>query len=176
MCDDAKSTFEVPAYDAEAIETKWQKTWADTELYKTDEDPAKPKKFVMEMFPYPSGDLHMGHARNYTIGDAMARQARMRGFDVLHPMGFDAFGLPAENAAIKHNTQAGKWTHQNIAQAVKTMKRMGFSYDYDRMFNTCDPEYYKWGQWMFLKMWEKGLAYRSPDLPLAHRFLSPIVL
>ena len=161
MCDDAKSTFEVPAYDAEAIETKWQKTWADTELYKTDEDPAKPKKFVMEMFPYPSGDLHMGHARNYTIGDAMARQARMRGFDVLHPMGFDAFGLPAENAAIKHNTQAGKWTHQNIAQAVKTMKRMGFSYDYDRMFNTCDPEYYKWGQWMFLKMWEKGLAYRS---------------
>ena len=161
MCDDAKSTFEVPAYDAEAIETKWQKTWADTELYKTDEDPAKPKKFVMEMFPYPSGDLHMGHARNYTIGDAMARQARMRGFDVLHPMGFDAFGLPAENAAIKHNTQAGEWTHQNIAQAVKTMKRMGFSYDYDRMFNTCDPEYYKWGQWMFLKMWEKGLAYRS---------------
>ena len=161
MCDDAKSTFEVPAYDAEAIETKWQKTWADTELYKTDEDPAKPKKFVMEMFPYPSGDLHMGHARNYTIGDAMARQARMRGFDVLHPMGFDAFGLPAENAAIKHNIQAGEWTHQNIAQAVKTMKRMGFSYDYDRMFNTCDPEYYKWGQWMFLKMWEKGLAYRS---------------
>ena len=161
MCDDAKSTFEIPAYDAEAIETKWQKTWADEELYKTDEDPSKPKKYVLEMFPYPSGDLHMGHARNYTIGDAMARQARMRGYDVLHPMGFDAFGLPAENAAIKHNTQASVWTHKNIAQAVKTMKRMGFSYDYDRTFNTCDPEYYKWGQWMFLKMWEKGLAYRS---------------
>ena len=154
-------TFEVPEYDAQAIETKWQKTWEDEELYKTDTDPAKPKKYVLEMFPYPSGDLHMGHARNYTIGDAMARQARMRGDDVLHPMGFDAFGLPAENAAIKHNTQAAKWTHQNIAQAVKTMKRMGFSYDYDRMFNTCDPEYYRWGQWMFIQMWKRGLAYRA---------------
>ena len=152
---------EIPAYDAQAIEEKWQEIWEDEALYKTDEDPAKPKKYVLEMFPYPSGDLHMGHARNYTIGDAMARQARMRGYDVLHPMGFDAFGLPAENAAIKHHTQAGKWTHQNIDQAVKTMKRMGFSYDYDRMFNTCDPEYYKWGQWMFIQMWKKGLAYRA---------------
>jgi len=151
----------VPAYDAEAIETKWQAQWEADELYKTDEDLAKPKKYVLEMFPYPSGDLHMGHARNYTIGDAMARQARMRGYDVLHPMGFDAFGLPAENAAIKHGTQASVWTHKNIDQAVKTMKRMGFSYDYDRMFNTCDPEYYRWGQWMFIKMWEKGLAYRD---------------
>ncbi|MGN0287507.1 MAG: leucine--tRNA ligase [Atopobiaceae bacterium] len=151
----------VPEYDAQAIETKWQKTWEDEDLYKTDTDPSKPKKYVLEMFPYPSGDLHMGHARNYTIGDAMARQARMRGYDVLHPMGFDAFGLPAENAAIKHHTQAAKWTYQNIAQAVKTMKRMGFSYDYDRMFNTCDPEYYKWGQWMFIQMWKRGLAYRA---------------
>ncbi len=151
----------IPAYDAQAIETKWQKIWEDTDLYKTDTDPSKPKKYVLEMFPYPSGDLHMGHARNYTIGDAMARQARMRGYDVLHPMGFDAFGLPAENAAIKHHTQAAKWTYQNIAQAVKTMKRMGFSYDYDRMFNTCDPEYYKWGQWMFIQMWKRGLAYRA---------------
>ncbi|WP_282742760.1 leucine--tRNA ligase [Olsenella uli] len=150
-----------PAYDAEAIETKWQRVWEDEGLYKTDEDPSKPKRYVLEMFPYPSGDLHMGHARNYTIGDAMARQARMRGFDVLHPMGFDAFGLPAENAAIKHHTQASRWTHQNIAQTVKTMRRMGFSYDYDRMFNTCDPEYYRWGQWMFIKMWERGLAYRA---------------
>ncbi|MCI7218138.1 leucine--tRNA ligase [Parafannyhessea umbonata] len=157
--DAAEGTF--PAYDAQAIETKWQRVWEEEDLYKTDTDPAKPKKYVLEMFPYPSGDLHMGHARNYTIGDAMARQARMRGYDVLHPMGFDAFGLPAENAAIKHNTQASKWTHQNIAQAVKTMKRMGFSYDYDRMFNTCDPEYYKWGQWMFIQMWKKGLAYRA---------------
>ncbi|KRO01761.1 leucyl-tRNA synthetase [Lancefieldella rimae] len=150
-----------PAYDAEAIETKWQHIWDEEGLYKTEEDPARPKKYVLEMFPYPSGDLHMGHARNYTIGDAMARQARMRGYDVLHPMGFDAFGLPAENAAIKHNTQPSVWTHKNIDQAVKTMFRMGFAYDKDRMFNTCDPEYYKWGQWIFLKMYEKGLVYRA---------------
>lgn len=154
-------TGDFPAYDAEAIETKWQRVWEEQNLYKTEEDSSRPKKYVLEMFPYPSGDLHMGHARNYTIGDAMARQARMRGFDVLHPMGFDAFGLPAENAAIKHNTQPSVWTHKNIGQAVKTMFRMGFAYDKDRMFNTCDPEYYKWGQWIFLKMLEKGLVYRA---------------
>jgi leucine--tRNA ligase len=154
-------TGDFPAYDAEAIETKWQRVWEEQNLYKTEEDSSRPKKYVLEMFPYPSGDLHMGHARNYTIGDAMARQARMRGFDVLHPMGFDAFGLPAENAAIKHNTQPSVWTHKNIDQAVKTMFRMGFAYDKDRMFNTCDPEYYKWGQWIFLKMLEKGLVYRA---------------
>ena len=154
-------TGDFPAYDAEAIETKWQRVWEEQNLYKTEEDSSRPKKYVLEMFPYPSGDLHMGHARNYTIGDAMARQARMRGFDVLHPMGFDAFGLPAENAAIKHNTQPSVWTHKNIDQAVKTMFRMGFAYDKDRMFNTCNPEYYKWGQWIFLKMLEKGLVYRA---------------
>ena len=154
-------TGDFPAYDAEAIEIKWQRVWEEQNLYKTEEDSSRPKKYVLEMFPYPSGDLHMGHARNYTIGDAMARQARMRGFDVLHPMGFDAFGLPAENAAIKHNTQPSVWTHKNIDQAVKTMFRMGFAYDKDRMFNTCDPEYYKWGQWIFLKMLEKGLVYRA---------------
>lgn len=154
-------TGDFPAYDAEAIETKWQRVWEEQNLYKTEEDSSRPKKYVLEMFPYPSGDLHMGHARNYTIGDAMARQARMRGFDVLHPMGFDAFGLPAENAAIKHNTQPSVWTHKNIVQAVKTMFRMGFAYDKDRMFNTCDPKYYKWGQWIFLKMLEKGLVYRA---------------
>lgn len=154
-------TGDFPTYDAEAIETKWQRVWEEQNLYKTEEDSSRPKKYVLEMFPYPSGDLHMGHARNYTIGDAMARQARMRGFDVLHPMGFDAFGLPAENAAIKHNTQPSVWTHKNIDQAVKTMFRMGFAYDKDRMFNTCDPEYYKWGQWIFLKMLEKGLVYRA---------------
>ncbi len=171
MCSDCNRTPEaapaanggIPAYDAQAIETKWQKIWDEEGVFKTDEDPAKPKKYVLEMFPYPSGDLHMGHARNYTIGDAMARQARMRGFDVLHPMGFDAFGLPAENAAIKHNTQAAEWTYANMDNALATMRRMGFSYDYDRLVRTCDPEYYRWGQWMFEKMWEKGLAYRKKN-------------
>ncbi len=158
---DSDSTEQIPAYDAQAIETKWQRVWDEEDLFKTDLDPSKPKKYVLEMFPYPSGDLHMGHARNYTIGDAMARQARMRGFDVLHPMGFDAFGLPAENAAIKHNTQASKWTYANMAQAKATMKRMGFSYDPDKFVETCSPDYYRWGQWFFLKMWEKGLVYRS---------------
>ena len=153
----------IPAYDAQAIETKWQAAWEASALYSTDEDPSRPKKYVLEMFPYPSGDLHMGHARNYTIGDAMARQARMRGYDVLHPMGFDAFGLPAENAAIKHNTQAAKWTYANMDNALATMRRMGFSYDYDRLVRTCDPEYYRWGQWMFEKMWERGLAYRKKN-------------
>ena len=152
---------EIPAYDANAIETKWQAAWDECDLFKTDEDPSRPKKYVLEMFPYPSGDLHMGHARNYTIGDAIARQARMRGFDVLHPMGFDAFGLPAENAAIKHNTQASEWTYKNMGQAIATMRRMGFSYDPDKMVRTCDPDYYRWGQWTFLKMWEKGLVYRA---------------
>ncbi|MEF2855505.1 MAG: leucine--tRNA ligase, partial [Collinsella intestinalis] len=128
-----------------------------------DTDPAKPKKYVLEMFPYPSGDLHMGHARNYTIGDAMARQARMRGFDVLHPIGFDAFGLPAENAAIKHNTQAAAWTYKNMDQALATMKRMGFSYDMDRLVKTCSPDYYRWGQWIFEKLWERGLVYRKKN-------------
>ncbi len=160
-CSDSQKPGEIPAYDAQAIEAKWQKAWEDENLFAVDEDPAKPKKYVLEMFPYPSGDLHMGHARNYTIGDAMARQARMRGFDVLHPIGFDAFGLPAENAAIKHNTQAGEWTYKNMDQALATMKRMGFSYDMDRLVKTCDPDYYKWGQWIFEKLWERGLVYRK---------------
>ena len=156
-------TKDFPTYDAEAIETKWQRVWEENQTFKTDTDPTKPKKYVLEMFPYPSGDLHMGHARNYTIGDAMARQARMRGFDVLHPMGFDAFGLPAENAAIKHHTQAKKWTYENMDNALATMRRMGFSYDYDRLVRTCDPEYYKWGQWIFEKMYERGLVYRKKN-------------
>ena len=150
-----------PAYDAQAIEERWQRVWEEQGVYKTHEDEGRPKKYVLEMFPYPSGDLHMGHARNYSIGDAMARQARMRGYDVLHPMGFDAFGLQAENAAIKHDTQAAKWTYQNMDNALATMRRMGFAYDYDRLVRTCDPDYYRWGQWMFIKMWERGLVYRE---------------
>ena len=160
MCD-SHTHHEIPAYDADAIETKWMRVWDEENIFAVEEDPGKPKKYVLEMFPYPSGDLHMGHARNYTIGDAMARQARMRGFDVLHPIGFDAFGLPAENAAIKHNTQAGEWTYKNMDQALATMKRMGFSYDMDRLVKTCSPDYYRWGQWIVLKMMERGLVYRK---------------
>ena len=163
MCDCTDHKDEIPAYDAQAIESKWMKAWEDSNLFAVDTDDSKPKKYVLEMFPYPSGDLHMGHARNYTIGDAMARQARMRGFDVLHPIGFDAFGLPAENAAIKHNTQAAAWTYKNMDQALATMKRMGFSYDLDRMVKTCSPDYYRWGQWIFEKLWGKGLVYRKKN-------------
>ena len=163
MCDSTDKMNEIPVYNAEAIETKWMKAWEDGNLFAVDTDESKPKKYVLEMFPYPSGDLHMGHARNYTIGDAMARQARMRGYDVLHPIGFDAFGLPAENAAIKHNTQAAEWTYKNMDQALATMKRMGFSYDMDRLVKTCSPDYYKWGQWIFEKLWERGLVYRKKN-------------
>ena len=162
-CGCGRAAGEIPAYDAQAIEEKWMKSWEEQNLFAVDTDSTKPKKYVLEMFPYPSGDLHMGHARNYTIGDAMARQARMRGYDVLHPIGFDAFGLPAENAAIKHNTQAAAWTYKNMDQALATMKRMGFSYDMDRLVKTCSPDYYRWGQWIFEKLWERGLVYRKKN-------------
>ena len=158
-----RAAGEIPAYDAQTIEEKWVKSWEEQNLFAVDTDSTKPKKYVLEMFPYPSGDLHMGHARNYTIGDAVARQARMRGYDVLHPIGFDAFGLPAENAAIKHNTQAAAWTYKNMDQALATMKRMGFSYDMDRLVKTCSPDYYRWGQWIFEKLWERGLVYRKKN-------------
>ncbi len=158
-----RAAGEIPAYDARAIEEKWMNSWEEQNLFAVDADSTKPKKYVLEMFPYPSGDLHMGHARNYTIGDAMARQARMRGYDVLHPIGFDAFGLPAENAAIKHGTQAAAWTYKNMDQALSTMKRMGFSYDMDRLVKTCSPDYYRWGQWIFEKLWERGLVYRKKN-------------
>ena len=158
-----RAAGEIPAYDAQTIEEKWVKSWEEQNLFAVDTDSTKPKKYVLEMFPYPSGDLHMGHARNYTIGDAMARQARMRGYDVLHPIGFDAFGLPAENAAIKHNTQAAAWTYKNMDQALATMKRMGFSYDMDRLVKTCSPDFYRWGQWIFEKLWERGLVYRKKN-------------
>lgn len=169
MCDCADHTQPapeaggIPAYDAQSIETKWMRAWEESNLFAVDTDATKPKKYILEMFPYPSGDLHMGHARNYTIGDAMARQARMRGYDVLHPIGFDAFGLPAENAAIKHNTQAAAWTYKNMDQALATMKRMGFSYDLDRLVKTCSPDYYRWGQWIFEQFMERGLVYRKKN-------------
>ena len=147
-------------YNPHEIEPRWQKVWEDADLYKVTEDHAKPKKYVLEMFPYPSGDIHMGHVRNYTIGDVIARYSKMRGFDVLHPMGWDAFGLPAENAAIKHHSHPAKWTYANIETQKASFKRMGLSYDWDRTVVACDPEYYRWGQWIFLQFWKRGLVER----------------
>ena len=148
-------------YNPNDIELKWQAAWEESDLYHSDIDSAVgPKKYVLEMFPYPSGSPHMGHVRNYTIGDVVARVARMRGYNVLHPMGWDAFGLPAENAAILQNSHPAKWTYENIALQEESFKRMGFSYDWKRKIVTCDPEYYKWGQWIFLKMYEQGLVER----------------
>lgn len=147
-------------YNPHEIEPRWQKTWEDEKLYQVVEDTSKPKKYVLEMFPYPSGDIHMGHVRNYAIGDVIARFSRMRGFDVLHPMGWDAFGLPAENAAIKHNSHPATWTYANIETQKASLKRMGFSYDWDRTLVACDPDYYRWGQWIFLQFWKRGLVQR----------------
>ncbi len=148
------------AYNPHEIEPRWQGIWAETGQDAVREDGSKPKKYVLEMFPYPSGDIHMGHVSNYTYGDVLARFSRMKGFDVLHPMGWDAFGLPAENAAIKHKSHPAKWTYDNIATQQASFQRMGFSYDWDRKVVACDPEYYRWGQWIFLKFWERGLVER----------------
>ena len=149
------------SYDPHSIEEKWQAEWDAAGLYSVTEDASKPKKYVLEMFPYPSGDIHMGHVRNYSIGDVVARYFTMRGMSVLHPIGWDAFGLPAENAAIKSNSHPAKWTYANIEKQAASFRRMGFSYDWDRTVRTCDPEYYRWGQWTFLKFWERGLVERK---------------
>jgi leucyl-tRNA synthetase len=151
----------VAEYNPQSIEAKWQKRWEDARVFETEADPTKPKYYVLEMLPYPSGTLHMGHMRNYAIGDVVARVKRMRGFNVLHPMGWDAFGLPAENAAIKNKTHPREWTNKNIAEFQRTLRRFGFSYDWRREISTCELEYYKWNQWFFLRMLEKGLAYRK---------------
>ncbi|MBC7196788.1 MAG: class I tRNA ligase family protein, partial [Deferribacterales bacterium] len=148
-------------YDASQIEKKWQKFWEEKKVFKVKFDKSKPKYYCLEMFPYPSGKIHMGHVRNYAIGDVVARYKKMTNFNVLHPMGWDAFGLPAENAAIKNNIHPAKWTYSNIDYMRKQLKELGLSYDWDRELATCDPEYYKWEQLVFLKMLEKGLAYRK---------------
>ena len=148
-------------YDPQAIETKWQKRWQDDELFNVAEVPDQKKYYLLEMFPYPSGKIHMGHVRNYTIGDVVARYKRMRGFNVLHPMGWDAFGMPAENAAIANNTHPARWTYENIDAMRAQLKRLGFSYDWNRELATCRPEYYRWEQWLFLKMAQRGMAYRK---------------
>ncbi len=149
-------------YNFTSIEKKWQEKWEKENAFKTEEnDLNKEKYYVLEMFPYPSGKLHMGHVRNYSIGDVIARFKRMKGYNVLHPMGWDAFGLPAENAAIKHGIHPNKWTWDNIGEMRSQLKQLGLSYDWDREVSTCHPDYYKWTQWIFLQFYKNGLAYKK---------------
>ncbi len=153
-------------YAPQEIETKWQKRWAKSSLYRTpsaggETAAGAPKYYCLEMFPYPSGNLHMGHVRNYSIGDALARFKRMQGYDVLHPMGWDSFGLPAENAGLAHNLHPARWTQDNIAAMRRQLDRLGFSYDWEREVTTCLPDYYRFTQWLFLLFYRRGLAYRK---------------
>jgi len=163
-------------YNFSEIESKWQKIWEENKIFKSLRDPSKQKYYVLVMFPYPSGKIHMGHVRNYTLGDILARVKRMKGYNVLHPMGWDAFGLPAENAALKHGIHPAKWTYSNIEYMKSQLKKLGFSYDWDREFATCDPEYYKFEQRFFIEMYKKGLAYRKETLvnwcPSCHTVLA----
>ena len=162
MPQEERSAVRDERYDAQRVETKWFERWQqDPALYAAEPNSTKPKYYVLEMLPYPSGALHMGHVRNYSIGDALARYMWMNGYNVLHPMGWDSFGLPAENAAIQNNTPPREWTLRNIANMKTQMKRIGFGYDWSREVTTCFPEYYRWNQWFFLKMYERGLAYRK---------------
>jgi len=151
-------------YNPEAVEKKWQEFWESEQLYRANLNASKEKYYVLEMFPYPSGRIHMGHVRNYCIGDVIARCRMMEGFNVLHPMGWDAFGMPAENAAIKHGSHPAVWTINNINEMRRQLKRMGYSYDWDREIATCHPEYYRWEQWLFIRMLEKGLVYRKKSI------------
>ena len=149
------------AYFPQEIEKRWQENWEKNNVFHTPNDSKKPKYFALSMFPYPSGKLHMGHVRNYTITDVIARFKKMQGFNVLHPMGWDSFGLPAENAAMKHGADPAKWTDENIAYMTKQLKMLGLSYDWQREVTTCKPDYYKWTQWLFIQLYKKGLAYKK---------------
>ncbi len=158
------SEFTIPMeanYDPQKIEAKWQARWAEQKLFDADEVPGRKKYYVLEMLPYPSGDIHMGHVRNYSIGDALARYMWMKGYNVLHPIGWDAFGLPAENAAIKLQRHPSEFTFSYIDRMREQLKRLGVSYDWRREIATCVPEYYRWNQWFFLQMYQRGLAYRK---------------
>ena len=148
-------------YNFTEIEARWQRHWDETAAFEVTEDPGRPKFYCLEMLPYPSGDIHVGHVRNYCITDVIARYKTMRGFGVMHPIGWDALGLPAENAAIKRGIHPDTWTRQNIAGMKRQLRRLGFSYPWSREIATCDPEYYRWNQWFFLRMLEKGIAYRK---------------
>ncbi|HEX2196718.1 MAG TPA: leucine--tRNA ligase, partial [Actinomycetota bacterium] len=147
-------------YDFKSIESRWMKSWRETKAWAVPDFPDGPKRYALTMFPYPSGDLHMGHVEVFSIHDAIARFWRMNGFQVMSPIGWDAFGLPAENAAIKRGIHPKTWTYDNIAKHRTSMERLGISFDWDRLFYTCDPSYYRWNQWFFLRFYEKGLAYR----------------
>jgi leucyl-tRNA synthetase len=150
-------------FDPRAIQDKWQQRWAELDVFRASDDPAdpRPRTYVLDMFPYPSGDLHMGHAEAYALGDAMARYYNLRGHNVLHPIGWDAFGLPAENAAIRNNTHPADWTYKNIETQAASFRQYAVSFDWSRRLQTCDPEYYRWTQWLFLRFYERGLAYRA---------------
>ena len=145
-------------YNPSLIGKKWQKKWAELNIFKAEIDYKKPKYYVLEMFPYPSGAIHMGHVRNYTLGDLIARYKKAQGFNVLHPMGWDAFGLPAENAAIENKSHPSKWTYSNIEVMKKQLKEMGLSYDWEKELSTCNPDYYKFEQKMFLDFYKAGIA------------------
>ena len=149
------------AYFPQEIEKRWQEIWEKGNVFHTPDDSEKPKYYALSMFPYPSGKLHMGHVRNYTITDVIARFKKMQGYNVLHPMGWDSFGLPAENAAMKHGADPAKWTDENIAYMTKQLKMLGLSYDWQREVTTCKPDYYKWTQWLFIQLYKKGLAYKK---------------
>ena len=146
-------------YDPHAIERAAHDEWATKDTFRVTEDPSREKFYCLSMFPYPSGRLHVGHVRNYTIGDVITRYMRMRGYNVLQPMGWDAFGLPAENAAMQNNVPPAQWTRENIDYMRGQLKRLGFAYDWSREVATCDPSYYRWEQWFFTKLYEKGLVY-----------------